>query len=259
MMENSSTNSLPTIASMWDFNDVESTRERFLRCSKREDVQLDAGYAAELQTQIARTYSLQGNYTEAHRILDAVTLMSGYTLPAAKVRYLLERGRTYRSSGEATRSLPYFGEAEALATDHELWRLAIDAVHMTAIAEHKAEDRIAHNLRGLKLVDEHPEQHGWKHALLNNLGEDYLSAHRYADAIATFSLLIDYQREHYGEADIYTIKDIAKAQRLNGNPEFSRQAMRDALATLNAKGLDDMWIREELELAERSIQENKLS
>lgn len=235
---------------MWDYNDVESTRERFLRCSEREDVRADAGFAAEIQTQIARTFSLQGNYAEAHCILDGVEAMPGYHLPAAQVRYLLERGRTYRSAGDAERSLPLFHEAEKHATNHELWRLAIDAVHMIAIAEQKVEDRIAQNVRGLQLVREHPEQHGWKNALLNNLGEEYITAQQYADAITTFSALIEYQREHNGKADIYTIKDLAKAHRLNGNPEISRTSMREVLASLSAQGLDDPWIREELEAAE---------
>ena len=246
---------LPTIASLWDFNDPPGSRQRFLEAVARNDVRAETELLVEMQTQIARTYSLQREFTDAHRILDdvdrALHAVPGDAFPRARTRSLLERGRCHRSAGDADASLPFFHDAEQVAASNGLWRLAIDAVHMIALAASTPEERIAHNLRGMDLVREHPEEHGWTWALLNNLGEEYLAAEEYPKAIETFSALAEYQRERNGAADIYTLKDLAKAHRLNGDAAQSLQSMRAVMRELEAQGTSDEWIREELNAAEQ--------
>lgn len=244
---------LPTIASLWDFNDPPGSRQRFLEAVARNDVRAETELLVEMQTQIARTYSLQREFTDAHRILDdvdrALHAVPGDAFPRARTRSLLERGRCHRSAGDADASLPFFHDAEHMAASNGLWRLAIDAVHMIALAASTPEERIAHNLRGMDLVREHPEEHGWTWALLNNLGEEYLGTGDYRKAIETFSSLAEYQQERSGQADMYTLKDLAKAHRLNGDSHYSVRTMRAIMDELEARGTSDEWIREELDAA----------
>jgi len=244
---------LPTIASLWDFNDPPGSRQRFLEAVARDDVRAETELLLEMQTQIARTYSLQREFTDAHRILDdvdrALHAVPRDAFPRARTRSLLERGRCHRSAGDTEASLPFFHDAEHVAASNDLWRLAIDAVHMIALAASTPEERIAQNLRGMALVREHPEEHGWTWALLNNLGEEYLGTHDYPKAIEAFSALADYQHKRSGHADMYTLKDLAKAHRLNGDPAYSVRTMRALMDDLEARGTSDEWIREELDAA----------
>ncbi|MCH9031570.1 MAG: hypothetical protein IIB00_04850 [candidate division Zixibacteria bacterium] len=51
-----------------------------------------------------------------------------------RVRYYLERGRTYQSSGEVEKSYELFSDAFAISEEMELDFYAIDAAHMFALA-----------------------------------------------------------------------------------------------------------------------------
>ncbi|MFM7773491.1 MAG: hypothetical protein ACKO9V_01435, partial [Candidatus Kapaibacterium sp.] len=235
-----------------------ASRQRFLHAMDRDDVRADTELLVEMRTQVARTFSLRGEYADAHALLDEVERALRETanrdMPRAHTRYLLERGRCLRSAGDAEASLPFFREAEEKATENMLWRLAIDAVHMLALAEATPGERIAGNLRGLAMVKEHPEEHGWTWALFNNLGEEYLATEEYPKAIETFSALAEYQKERNGAADIYTLKDLAKAHRLNGDAAYSLHAMRAIMDELEAQGTSNAWIREEWDAAAAAVQ-----
>jgi electron transport complex protein RnfB len=59
--------------------------------------------ALEIDTQIARALGLQRRFDAAHATLDAVSPGLAAVDPRVRVRYLLERGRAYNSSGAPTR------------------------------------------------------------------------------------------------------------------------------------------------------------
>ncbi|MFM8472979.1 MAG: hypothetical protein ACKOBV_05600, partial [Candidatus Kapaibacterium sp.] len=59
---------IPTIASLWDFNDPVASRQRFLHAMERDDVRADTELLVELRTQVARTFSLRGEYADAHAL-----------------------------------------------------------------------------------------------------------------------------------------------------------------------------------------------
>src|SRR5690349_11666078 len=90
---------LPDIDSLWDYNDPAATKERFRAVLPAARSSGSPGSLAELLTQIARTEGLQGRFDEAHATLDEVVEMLPRATPRAHVRYLLERGRAFNSSG----------------------------------------------------------------------------------------------------------------------------------------------------------------
>ena len=85
---------LPEFDSQWDYNDPAGTQSKFLGLLPRAQESGNAGYLAELLTQIARTQSLQQKFTEAHATLDQADAMITPDMTTAKVRSLLERGRS---------------------------------------------------------------------------------------------------------------------------------------------------------------------
>src|SRR5438270_10864381 len=101
LMSNPTTD-LPDIDTIWngDLTDPETKERHFRTLLSNAESSGNPTYLAELLTQIARTQGLQRTFEDAHRTLDrAETLLPG-ALPRATVRYQLERGRVFNSSGD---------------------------------------------------------------------------------------------------------------------------------------------------------------
>ena len=120
---------MPDILALWDFDDPAGSEARFR--AALTDATHDT--ALSLRTQIARTHGLRRQFSEAHRELDAVDADLAGAGPEPRVRTLLERGRTWRSSGEPARARPLFLQAEQLARTAKLEFLHVDALHMVAL------------------------------------------------------------------------------------------------------------------------------
>ncbi len=103
---------------------------------------------------------------------------SSRALPThVRVRYLLERGRTFNSSGAPQRAVPLFAEALTLAERDKDEFYAVDAAHMLGIAAPAAE-RLGWNLKALSLAEAatDPRARGWRASLYNNIGWTYFDA-----------------------------------------------------------------------------------
>jgi tetratricopeptide (TPR) repeat protein len=168
-------------------------------------------------------------------------------LKLARIRYLLERGRVFNSSGKPEKALPFFVEASELAIAEKQNRYAIDAVHMIAIAEPDPQKQVEWNLKGIAMVEADPSQRGWLWSLYNNIAESYALLKEYQTSLDYTYKLLDFQRER-GEADMYTLKDEARFLRLLGKPG---QAL-PLIEKLAEKHPDDPWIREELAESRRA-------
>ncbi|MEO5930639.1 MAG: hypothetical protein ABIR47_11955, partial [Candidatus Kapaibacterium sp.] len=117
---------------LWNYQKPDETEQRFreiLRAAPQ-----GTPYHVELLTQIARTQSLQRKFAEAHAILDEAAALLTPEMRRARIRYLLERGRTFNSAGQKERALPLFVEAWEIGRETGEDNLAIDAAHMVAIA-----------------------------------------------------------------------------------------------------------------------------
>src|SRR5918993_4268301 len=237
---------LPKFDALWNYGDPAGTEAKFRALLPQAQASGDVGYELELLTQIARTQCLQGNVDDAHATLDSVEQrLSGDDRPVARVRYLLERGRVFNSSGKLDRAMPLFVEAFERAERIPHWRYAIDAVHMAAIAEPSPKKQVEWNRRGVALVLDHPDQRGWLFALYNNLGESYLKLKRYDDALACFRNYVALNVERGQEPDMFATKDIAKCLRLLGDADEALATIEPVHAKLAAQGQRDGWVSEE--------------
>jgi tetratricopeptide (TPR) repeat protein len=104
-----------------------------------------------LLTQIARTQGLQRNFEQAHQTLNSVEAQLHDDLPVARIRYLLERGRVYNSSGAKEQARPLFMQALELAQANKEDFYAVDAAHMIAIVE-PPDEQMTWNLKALELA-----------------------------------------------------------------------------------------------------------
>ena len=156
------------IDALWDYNQPAVSETRF-----REALKSETGEdALELETQIARTFSLRREFARAHALLDTIEKRLGdKTRPALRARYLLERGRTFRSAGEAAKARPLFLEAWTITDRDKLVLLAIDAAHMMGILE-SGEEAQRWNERAMAyaMSSNVPRAIRWRGSLANNMG-----------------------------------------------------------------------------------------
>ncbi len=243
--------SLPDFRKLWNYNDPKGTEEKFRSILPDAETSGDADYLAQLLTQIARAEGLQGKFDDAHATLDrALQLISEQQLRLANVRYFLERGRVFNSSGKRREAIPFFQSAYDAALAEQHTPLAIDALHMLAIAETDPRKQVEWNLKALQLVEstsaDDKASRGWLESLCNNIGESYLLLKEYDTAYSYFHQMAELQTARTGQADMYTLKDLAKARRLSGNPEESLKIILPAFEQMSSEQNDDGYIRQEL-------------
>ena len=81
------------VSALWDFNKPELSEEHFRSALSNAS----ADDALLLQTQIARTYGIRRNFSQAQQILSDIEPQVQNASVETKVRYYLELGRTYSS------------------------------------------------------------------------------------------------------------------------------------------------------------------
>jgi len=187
---------LPDFDEWWDYGNPAQTRERF---EKIRSTALESGnksYYLQLLTQIARTYGLESEFQTAHDLLDTVKAELTRDLKLAKVRYLLERGRTFRSNNEPGRSAPLFHESYDLAREIENDFLAIDAAHMIALIEKKTEEKLKWNHAAIELAEKTSDARarGWLGSLYNNMGWFLHGEKKYDRALEIFEKALEFRK-----------------------------------------------------------------
>ena len=172
------------IESFWEYSDPAGSEARFRTAlaSAQGDERL------EILTQVARTYSLRKRFDEAHRLLDEIEPQLASAGPRVRVRYLLERGRTFNSSGSREKARELFVAAWEAARPSGLEGLAVDAAHMVAITHSGSVEAIPWNERGLALArgSNDAKARALIPAMLNNSAWDLHDLERYAEALPVF-------------------------------------------------------------------------
>ena len=123
--------SLPDFDAQWDYSHPDQTEAKFCEIL-RQFPEEDPAFL-ELLTQIARAQGLQQKFEHAHQTLDQVQRRLEEFPSRPKVRYLLERGRVFNSSGEPEQARPLFEQAFEMAKGLNEDSYAVDALHMLAI------------------------------------------------------------------------------------------------------------------------------
>jgi tetratricopeptide (TPR) repeat protein len=190
------------LAILWDFNKPDVSEERF-----RSAISTASGDdAIILQTQIARTYGLRGDFSKAKQILAEIEPQLKNAGDEARVHYYLELGRTYSSAAhppgsqtdrvkELARSA--YLQAAELAQNSKLDNLAIDALHMMAFVDTAPEEQIEWNRKALALVElsSQPDAKKWEGSLHNNIGYALHLLGRYEAALLEFnSALVTHEK-----------------------------------------------------------------
>lgn len=181
------------IESYWEYGNPAASEARFRGLL----TQLHGDERLEVQTQIARTFSLRRDFAQANALLDDVQAQLTTAGPAPRVRYLLERGRTLNSSGDAAKARGLFERAWDEARAAGLEGLAVDAAHMVAITWRGKAEAIDWNRRGLALArpSKDPKARALIPAMLNNSAWDLHDMGRYAEALPQFEEALAAWRE----------------------------------------------------------------
>ena len=233
-------------------------------------------YHLQLLTQIARTHGLRGEFAKAHEVLDDVERQLTDDLKVARIRYLLERGRTLNSGGDPGKARPLFVEAWELAKERGEDFYAVDAAHMIAIVEKKPEDQLEWNRKGLEMAEasRDPRARGWLGALTNNVGMTHLGAgnwdaareafekceafHTHRDnkggeRVARWCIAHTERRAGHAEAALKLQQALLKEYEEAGVEEkgFCAEEMGECLLSLGREEEARPWFRQALEKLER--------
>jgi tetratricopeptide (TPR) repeat protein len=172
------------IESFWEYSDPSASEVRF-----RTALEAASGdERLELLTQIARTYSLRGRSEEAHGLLDEIEPeLTGAGYPP-KVRYELERGRAYNSTGVIEKAQAHFQAAWEIGRTAGLEGLAVDAAHMLAITYSGQPEALDWANRGLAIARASGElkARALIPAMLNNAAWDLHDQGRFQEALLLF-------------------------------------------------------------------------
>jgi len=188
---NGGINPLPNFDAFWDYSHPDSTEIVFTEMLKgaknSSESTYEAEYHAELLTQIARTQGMQGKFKQAHATLDSVRNILTSDMKTANIRYLLERGRVFNTSGEWEVSKPLFLKAFEFGSQNGLDIYTLDAAHMMGIVE-PPDKQLEWSLKALKIAEETSDTNckGWLGPLYNNIGWTYHDLTQYELALSYF-------------------------------------------------------------------------
>jgi len=184
---------LPDFDALWDYSQPDETEARFREVMLQ--IPEDDPAFLELLTQIARAQGLQHKFEKAHQTLDQVERRAGEVASRPKVRYLLERGRVFASSGQPEQAQPCFQEALEYAQKLSEDFYAVDALHMLALIA-PPEQSLELNLQATHMAEtsEQEKAHDWLGSLYNNTGWSYHKLGNYTAALEVFEKAEAWQR-----------------------------------------------------------------
>ncbi len=221
---------LPDFDALWDYDQPATTEAAFRALLPQAEASGDQSYYIELLTQLARTQGLQRDFAAAHETLDQALALLTDDLKRARVRYLLERGRVFNSSGKREEARPLFLAAwEEGQAAHEDFH-TVDAAHMLAIVA-PPDEQLGWNLKALALVEQTSDTraHKWGGSLYNNIGWSYHDQGQYEQALETFQKALEWQKARGDIRQILIAKwCIARALRSLGRLDEAL-AMQQAL------------------------------
>jgi tetratricopeptide (TPR) repeat protein len=249
MTASASTPPLPDFDSLWNYDQPTQTETAFRALIPAAQASNDTAYLAELMTQIARTLGLQQKFDEANLLLDSIEPLLPVAGDRARVRYLLERGRTLNSSKKQDQAMPLFEQAWELGQKGRFDNFAVDAAHMCAIAA-PADQKLAWNLQALALAEKssEPKARKWLGSLYNNMGWDYFEQKKYDLALDMFTKGLVFQQAMNRPLQTRIAKwSIAKTLRMMGKVDTAlvmQQELEKEWATSEER--QDGYVYEEL-------------
>ena len=248
------------LAPLWNFSDPAASEQRFraaLASARGDDVLI-------LQTQIARTYGLRGNFARAREILDGIEPALHSAGAEVRVRHALELGRSWASATHPDASQTPDAKARAraayqrafeLAQAAQLDGLAIDALHMLAFVDTASADQLKWGQRALALVETSPQPaaKAWEASLRNNVGLALHQLGRFDEALAQFQrALVLRERGTDAEATRIAHWMVAWTLRALGRADDALAIQLQLERECDAARAPDRYVYEELALLYRA-------
>jgi tetratricopeptide (TPR) repeat protein len=187
---------------LWDFSDPAVSEERFREAA--DDDTHSAHVRAAMATQLARAIGIQGRLDEALAVLDAVEagatrVASGEVpdlelakaeLAEVRARVALERGRLFVAADRTAEAVAVLTRGVREAAQAGSAFLALDALHMLALADDGHEREWAEQGFELLAADRDPRVLRWGVALHNNLGWTLLDGGDATGALEQFEFAV---------------------------------------------------------------------
>jgi len=205
-------------------------------------------YLHELLTQIARAEGLQRKFDEAHRTLDRVEDQVDEKPPIVRIRYLLERGRVFNSSGKPEHAKPLFVDAWEFAQAADEGGLAVDAAHMVAIVV-QGDESLKWNEIALEFAERSSSEAArqWLGSLYNNVGWTYHDQGEFEKALDHFQRALVWRRKRDdGVATRIAKWSVARAMRSLNRVEEALGKQQELLSDWESAGGVDGFVFEEL-------------
>jgi tetratricopeptide (TPR) repeat protein len=253
------------LITLWDFNQPQVSEQRFRRALSQasgDDILI-------LQTQIARTFGLRGDFVRAQQLLHEIEPAVESAGSEVRVYHALEWGRTLASAthppesqSEATKAAARTAYLRALelARHSQLDDLAIDALHMLAFVDTAPADQLEWGLKALALLEasSQPAAQRWEGSLRNNVAYALHQLGRYEEALAQFQLAVAV-RKRAGVAEPLRIAYwmVAWTLRTLGRLDEALEIQLRLERECEAAGAADPYVFEELEHLYRARQDNE--
>lgn len=234
--------------SLWNFSDPSGTERAFRDRLAAIGAEAEESYRLQLLTQLARTLGLQRRFDEAHQMLDEIEPRLADADATVAVRYELERGRVFNSSGRRDEARPLFEAAWQRACEAGLDVYAVDAAHMVAIVAQDNET-LRWNRLALDLAERSasPRARNWLGSLYNNIGWTLHDAGDYAQALEIFEKAVAFRAEQQQPRELRIARwCVARALRSLGQVEAALARQYALEAEWKEFGEDDGYVFEEL-------------
>ena len=250
---------------LWDFSQPDVSEQRFRAALKTAS----ADDTLVLQTQIARSHGLRGDFAAARNTLKAIEPQMATAGAEARTRYALELGRSYASathpadtqtteSRELARTA--YRNALELARQARLDDLAIDAIHMLAFVDTSPADQLKWGLEALSVATRSTQAAAkkWEAPVRNNVGYALHQLGRYDEALAQFRQAV-VLREQGGDAQALRVAHwmvgwtLRSLKRNEEALDIQLRLEREA----DAAGQPDPYVFEELEILYRDRSDTK--
>ena len=240
---------LPAFDKLWDYDNPSETENKFREILPLAENSGDTAYLIELLTQIGRTQGVQMKFEDAHKTLDRAEKLLNDTFKRPKIRYLLERGRTYNSSRVYDRARDLFLEAYDLAKSCSEDYLKVDAAHMMGIVE-KGDESLKWNEIAIKDAENSDSANAknWLGALYNNTGWAYHDMGQYEKALELFEKNVVWHTVRNSKTELIIAKwCVARTLRSLNKVEEALEKQLDLKNEVSEKGYDeDGYIYEEI-------------
>lgn len=235
------------IDKLWDYGKPAESRARFEKLL--EETKEEGDRRLEILTQIARTHGLERSFKAAHKILDDVEAKLETAAPVVRVRYLLERGRTFNSSDKAGEARALFLEAWDLAVKAAEHGYAVDAAHMMGIVE-KDKASLEWNNKAIAYAEKSkdPRALRWLGSLYNNTGWTYHDMGEYETALELWRKGLAWHQERKTGRRLFIARYmVGRGLRSLKRHEEALSAQRELLAEMEKAGEDqDGFVYEEI-------------